>query len=96
MGKAILQKNKVTSDNLLITLGLICAGIGTSPLYVMNAVIGDQTITQDLVMGVVSAVFWALTLQATIKYMILTLRADNKGEGGIFSLYTLVKRTRFK
>ena len=96
MRNAHLKKNKVTSDSLLITLGVICAGIGTSPLYVMNAVVGDQVITQALIMGAVSAVFWTLTLQTTVKYLILTMRADNKGEGGIFSLYTLVRRTRFK
>lgn len=91
-----LKRNQVTLDSLLITLGIICGGIGTSPLYVMNAVVGEQQITQFLVMGILSAVFWTLTLQTTIKYIILTLRADNKGEGGIFSLYTLVRRTRFK
>lgn len=91
-----LKKNATSKDSLMITLGVICAGIGTSPLYVMNAVIGDQVITEQLVLGVLSAVFWTLTLQTTVKYLILTMRADNKGEGGIFSLYTLVKRSRFK
>jgi KUP system potassium uptake protein len=91
-----LKRNQVTTDSLLITLGLICGGIGTSPLYVLNAVIGEQQISELLVMGVLSAIFWTLTLQTTIKYIILTLRVDNKGEGGIFSLYTLVRRTRFK
>lgn len=90
------KNNKVTLEGLLITLGIIYGGIGTSPLYVMNAVVGERVITQELIMGSISAIFWTLTLQTTIKYVILTLRADNKGEGGIFSLYTLVRRTKFK
>ena len=88
--------NKVTWGGLLITLGIIYGDIGTSPLYVMSAIIGNSAIDADIVKGAVSAVFWTLTLQTTIKYVILTLRADNKGEGGIFSLYTLVRRTKFK
>src|SRR5689334_22007429 len=62
----------------------------------MSAIIGDQPIDSTLIKGGLSAVFWTLTLQTTIKYVVLTLRADNKGEGGIFSLYTLVRRTKFK
>jgi len=88
--------NKVTLGGLIITLGIIYGDIGTSPLYVMSAIIGKDAIDADIVKGAISAVFWTLTLQTTIKYVILTLRADNKGEGGIFSLYTLVKRSRFK
>lgn len=82
--------------SLLITLGIIYGDIGTSPLYVMKAIVGDRVIDRDLVLGGVSCIFWTLTLQTTIKYIILTLRADNKGEGGIFSLYTLVRRTKIK
>jgi KUP system potassium uptake protein len=88
--------NKVTVAGLLITLGIIYGDIGTSPLYVMSAIIGKSTINADLVKGAISAVFWTLTLQTTIKYVILTLRADNNGEGGIFSLFTLIKRSKFK
>jgi KUP system potassium uptake protein len=88
--------NKVTLSSLLITLGIIYGDIGTSPLYVMSEIIGKDPIDADLVRGGLSAIFWTLTLQTTIKYVILTLRADNKGEGGIFSLYTLVKRNKFK
>ncbi len=78
---------------LLITLGIIFGDIGTSPLYVMKAIVGEGEIIDRLtVLGGVSLVFWTLTLQTTIKYVLLTLRADNKGEGGIFSLYTLVRR----
>lgn len=88
--------NKVTLGGLLVTLGIIFGDIGTSPLYVMSAIIGKDTIDADIVKGAISAVFWTLTLQTTIKYVILTLRADNNGEGGIFSLFTLVRRSKFK
>lgn len=89
-------KHAVNFASLLITLGIIYGDIGTSPLYVMKAIVGDRVIDRDLVLGGVSCIFWTLTLQTTIKYIILTLRADNKGEGGIFSLYTLVRRTKIK
>lgn len=84
---------KVTPAGLLVALGIIYGDIGTSPLYVLKAIIGEEgTIRPDVVYGGVSCIFWTLTLQTTIKYVILTLRADNKGEGGIFSLYALVRR----
>lgn len=84
----------VSGAALLVTLGIIFGDIGTSPLYVIKAIIGTQEITRDLVLGGVSCIFWTLTLQSTIKYVILVLRADNRGEGGIFALYTLVKKTK--
>jgi len=83
---------KATPAGLLIALGIIYGDIGTSPLYVMNAIIGDKPIDSTIVYGALSLVFWTLTLQTTLKYVVLTLRADNKGEGGIFSLFTLVRR----
>lgn len=85
---------KVTAAGLIITLGIIFGDIGTSPLYVFRSIIGERPITQELVYGGISCVFWTLTLQTTFKYIILTLQADNKGEGGIFSLYALVWRYR--
>ena len=88
--------NTVTAAGLLITLGIIYGDIGTSPLYVMKAIVGKQPINADVVLGGISCIFWTLTLQTTVKYVLLTLRADNKGEGGIFSLYTLVKRLKLK
>lgn len=88
--------SKVSLSGLLITLGIIYGDIGTSPLYVMSAIIGKSVIDADMVKGAISAVFWTLTLQTTVKYVILTLRADNNGEGGIFSLFTLVRRSKFK
>ncbi|WP_207425823.1 KUP/HAK/KT family potassium transporter [Pedobacter sp. SYSU D00535] len=85
------QEHKLSGAGLLISLGIIYGDIGTSPLYVFKSIIGDRLITEDLVLGGLSCVFWTLTLLTTIKYVIITLRADNKGEGGIFSLYSLVK-----
>ena len=86
--------SKVSGAGLLIALGIIYGDIGTSPLYVMNAIIKDKAITEKLILGALSCVIWTLTLQTTIKYVILTLRADNKGEGGIFSLFALIRRRR--
>ena len=84
--------SKVTAASLLVALGIIYGDIGTSPLYALRAVIGDRTIDLTLVYGGVSCIFWTLVFQTTIKYVWLTLRADNHGEGGIFSLYALVRR----
>ena len=86
--------NKVTGAGLLIALGIIYGDIGTSPLYVFNAIIRDKIISPQLILGGLSCIIWTLTLQTTIKYVILTLKADNRGEGGIFSLYTLVRRQK--
>ena len=86
--------NKVTTGGLLVALGIIYGDIGTSPLYVFNAIIKGHTITDELILGSLSLIIWTLTLITTIKYVILVLRADNKGEGGIFSLYALVRRRR--
>lgn len=88
------QLSKITLGTLLVTLGIIYGDIGTSPLYVMKAIIGKEIIREDIVLGAISCVFWTLTLQTTIKYVFLTLKADNNGEGGIFSLYTLVKKLK--
>lgn len=81
---------------LLITLGIIYGDIGTSPLYVMKAIVGKQPINPEVVLGGLSCIFWTLTIQTTFKYVMLTLRADNKGEGGIFSLYALIRRTKVR
>ncbi len=86
--------NKVTAAGLLVALGIIYGDIGTSPLYVFNAIINSKEISELLVVGGLSCIIWTLTLQTTLKYVVLTLRADNKGEGGIFSLYTLVRRQK--
>jgi KUP system potassium uptake protein len=85
---------KVSFAGLLIALGIIYGDIGTSPLYVLNAVTSGKEISNELVIGVLSLIIWTLTLQTTIKYVILTLNADNRGEGGIFSLFALVRRRK--
>ena len=89
---SIKRQQAVTAGGLLVTLGIIFGDIGTSPLYVFKSIIGEDAITADVVLGSLSCIFWTLTLQTTVKYVIITLRADNKGEGGIFSLFTLVRR----
>ncbi|MBB1140622.1 KUP/HAK/KT family potassium transporter [Myroides sp. WP-1] len=86
--------DRVTLGTLLVTLGIIYGDIGTSPLYVMKAIMGKAIIQEDVVLGAISCVFWTLTLQTTVKYVFLTLKADNNGEGGIFSLFTLVKKLK--
>jgi KUP system potassium uptake protein len=84
--------NRITIASLLVALGIIYGDIGTSPLYVFKAIIGERTVQPVLVFGGISLVFWTLVFQTTVKYILLTLRADNQGEGGVFSLYALVKR----
>jgi len=86
--------NRVTAAGLLVALGIIYGDIGTSPLYVFNAIINDRVVSEDLILGALSCIIWTLTLQTTIKYVILILRADNRGEGGTFALYALVRRRR--
>src|SRR5262245_23807945 len=76
----------------LIALGIVFGDLGTSPLYTFKAVIGKEVISEILVLGGVSAIFWTLFFQTTLKYVLITMRADNNGEGGIFSLYTLIRR----
>jgi len=88
--------HKLSAAGLLVTLGIIFGDIGTSPLYVLKAIVGDDPINSRDIIGAISAIFWTLTLQTTVKYVIITLRADNKGEGGIFSLYTLIRKTKVK
>ena len=85
--------NKVTFAGLLITIGIVFGDIGTSPLYVVKAIIsGAEHFDKLLVYGSISCVFWTLTLQTTFKYVFITLRADNHGEGGIFALFALMKK----
>jgi KUP system potassium uptake protein len=91
-----IHTSKVTAGSLIIALGIIYGDIGTSPLYVLKSIIGERAISSDLVLGGLSCIVWTLTLQTTIKYVILTLRADNHGEGGIFALYALLKRMNKK
>ncbi|NBP70262.1 MAG: potassium transporter Kup, partial [Cytophagia bacterium] len=82
----------LSAAGVLVSLGIIYGDIGTSPLYVFKAIIGQRDISEDLIFGGLSCVFWTLTLITTLKYVYLALNADNKGEGGIFALYALVRR----
>ena len=86
------QVHRVTIAALLVAIGIVFGDIGTSPLYVMKAIMGvDRGYGPDYVIGAVSCVIWTLTLQTTLKYVVVALRADNKGEGGILALYSLIK-----
>jgi KUP system potassium uptake protein len=96
LGSDHQHHQRLTGAGLLITLGIIFGDIGTSPLYVLRAIVGERMVDETLVLGGVSCIFWTLTLQTTVKYILLILRADNKGEGGVFSLYTLVRKSRKK
>jgi len=87
---------KVTTVSLLMTLGIVFGDIGTSPLYVFTAITQGTNFDPLLVMGSMSCIFWTLLLIATIKYIYLALNADNHGEGGIFALYALLRKTRSK
>ena len=86
------HSDRASAAGLLVALGIIYGDIGTSPLYAMQAIIGNERISLDVVYGSVSLIFWTLTLQTTLKYVILILRADNNGEGGILALYALVRK----
>ena len=86
--------NRVTTAGLIVALGIIYGDIGTSPLYVFNAIITNRLIDEDVIIGSLSCIIWTLTLQTTIKYVFLVLKADNRGEGGTFALYALVRRQK--
>ncbi|MBO9683871.1 MAG: KUP/HAK/KT family potassium transporter [Flavisolibacter sp.] len=86
--------NRVTVAGLVVALGIIYGDIGTSPLYVFNAIITNRLINEEVIIGSLSCIIWTLTLQTTIKYVFLVLKADNRGEGGTFALYALVRRQR--
>ncbi len=89
-----VSTNKLSGAGLLVALGIIFGDIGTSPLYVFNAIIDNRIITEELILGTLSCIIWTLTLQTTFKYVLMVLRADNRGEGGTFALYALVRRRR--
>lgn len=82
---------------LLVTLGIVFGDIGTSPLYVMKAILHTgESISESTILGALSCIIWTLTLQTTIKYVCVALRADNNGEGGILALYALLRRLKYK
>ena len=92
-----MDKSRLTFLGVIITIGIIFGDIGTSVLYVMKSFVNntDAMMNENLVLGFVSLIFWVMTLQTTTKYVMIALKADNKGEGGVFSLFALIKnRTR--
>lgn len=91
-----MTTQKLTGVGMLITLGIVYGDIGTSPLYVMNAIVdqagrGAMTAVTPVMLGSISLIFWTLMLITTVKYILLAMRADNRHEGGIFALYALVR-----
>jgi KUP system potassium uptake protein len=86
----------LSAAGVLISLGIIFGDIGTSPIYTFRFIVGEHVITKDLIFGGLSCVFWTLTLITTVKYVYFALSADNRGEGGIFALYALVRRYKAK
>ncbi len=90
------QHNALSIAGIIITMRIVFGDIGTSPLYVMKAILtGTQgAISTDFILGAISCIIWTLTLQTTVKYVLITLRADNKGEGGILALYALVRKRK--
>lgn len=85
---------KLSLAGVIITLGIVFGDLGTSPLYVMKAIVNFGPLDKDFIIGALSCIIWTLTLQTTIKYVWITLRADNKGEGGILSLFALLRKKR--
>jgi KUP system potassium uptake protein len=89
-----LDIKKLSFAGAVVTLGIVFGDLGTSPLYTMRAILigGKGNLSELLIYGSLSCIFWTLTLSTTIKYVLITLRADNNGEGGIFALYALMKK----
>lgn len=89
-----IDLKKLSFAGFMVSIGIVFGDIGTSPLYTYKAIIGKGEISELIALGGVSAIFWTLFFQTTLKYVLITLKADNKGEGGIFSLYTLIRKYR--
>ena len=93
----VCNHNKIGFLGLIVTLGIVFGDIGTSPLYVMKAILHTgETIDENTILGALSCIIWTLTRQTTIKYVCVALRADNNGEGGILALYALLRRLKSK
>src|SRR5512133_562636 len=88
-----LDIKKLSLAGVIVTLGIVFGDLGTSPLYVLKAILNEGSeFNELLIYGSMSCIFWTLTLQTTVKYVMITMRADNKGEGGIYALFALLKR----
>ena len=86
---------KFSLAGIVVTLGIVFGDIGTSPLYVVKAIVRSGfPVDDNFILGVLSCVIWTLTLQTTVKYVLIMIRADNKGEGGIFSLFALLRKSK--
>ena len=89
------MKNKLKFGMFLVTIGIVYGDIGTSPMYVMKSILegngGIGTVNEELILGALSLVIWTITLLTTTKYVLIAMKADNHGEGGIFSLFSLVR-----
>ncbi len=93
-----LDLKKLSYVGVLVSLGIVFGDIGTSPLYVMKAIVNARQVGatmpfDEYIEGALSCIIWTLTLQTTLKYVIIALRADNKGEGGILALFSLIKKS---
>ncbi|NOS54703.1 MAG: KUP/HAK/KT family potassium transporter [Cyclobacteriaceae bacterium] len=88
------RKHTLSAAGVLVAMGIIYGDIGTSPIYTLRFIVGHRAVSEELILGGLSLVFWTLTIITTIKYVYLALSADNKGEGGIFALYALVRKYR--
>lgn len=96
MSSGLKNIHKLSAAGVLISLGIIFGDIGTSPIYVINAIIGTHDVSKELILGGLSCVFWTLIIITTLKYVVLALNNDNRGEGGIFALYAIHRRFRIK
>jgi KUP system potassium uptake protein len=88
------RKHTLSAAGVLVAMGIIYGDIGTSPIYTLRFIVGHRVVSEELILGGLSLVFWTLTIITTVKYVYLALSADNKGEGGIFALYALVRKYR--
>ncbi len=90
------RHSRLTAAGALIALGIVYGDIGTSPLYTVRGVFAGRPVTEDVVLGTISCILWTLTLLTTVKYVLVAMRADNHGEGGILALYALLRRLRVR
>ena len=97
MNSGLSTHKKLTAMGLLIAIGIVFGDIGTSPLYVMRTILrANPHFNANYILGAVSCIIWTLTLQTTLKYVIVALRADNKGEGGVLALFTLIRKRGYR
>lgn len=97
MNSGTSTHKKLTAMGLLIAIGVVFGDIGTSPLYVMRTILrANPHFDANYILGAVSCIIWTLTLQTTLKYVVVALRADNKGEGGVLALYTLIRKRGYR